>query len=107
MIPAESAGTQPAARVHPMAILTAGMHGLDLAGQTPRGYEQLSRVPSLIISVCDMAFEDTVPFPGAQRLHWSVPDPAGRGDLEAFEVAFAEIALRIDRLVPSVLAPAS
>lgn len=106
MIPAESAGTQPAARVHPMAIQAAGPRGLDLTGQIPRGYEQLSRVPSLIISVCDVAFEGAAPFSGTQRLHWSVPDPAGSVDLEAFDVAFAEIAQRIDRLAPSVLAPA-
>jgi protein-tyrosine-phosphatase/DNA-binding HxlR family transcriptional regulator len=106
-IPAESAGSQPAALVHPMAVLAAGTRGLDLSGNVPRGFDQLSRVPSLVISVCDVAFEDAAPFSGARRLHWSVPDPASTGDLEAFDVAFAEIAQRIDRLAPSVQSPAS
>src|SRR3712207_2383178 len=35
-VPAVSAGTQPAARVHPLAVQAAARHGLDLSGARPR-----------------------------------------------------------------------
>lgn len=104
-IPAASAGLQPAARVHPLAVQASARRGLDLTGQVPRGYDQLSRVPGLVVSVCDLAFEDAVPFDDARRLHWSVPDPGARSDSGAFDAAFDEIALRIHRLAPFVVPP--
>ncbi|MEO8083312.1 MAG: helix-turn-helix domain-containing protein [Ardenticatenales bacterium] len=106
-IPAESAGTQPAAHVHPLAVQAAGMRGLDLSGQVPRGYDPLHGAPGLVVSVCDLAFEHAVLFPNARHLHWSVPDPASRSDLKVFEDAFDEIAHRIDRLGPCVVATQS
>jgi hypothetical protein len=38
-------------------------------------------------------------------LHWSIADPAAIGTDAAFETAYAELADRVDRLVP-VLSPA-
>ncbi|MCC7021010.1 MAG: helix-turn-helix domain-containing protein [Ardenticatenales bacterium] len=104
-IPAESAGTRPAACVHPMAVQASAQRGLDLSGRAPRGYDELRRAPGLVISVCDLAFEEADPFIGVQHLHWSVSDPAARSERGAFDAAFDEIAQRIDRLVPAVVAP--
>jgi protein-tyrosine-phosphatase len=94
---AESAGTQPAPRVHPKAVIAARELGLDLAAASPRGYDAITAEPDLIVSVCDRAHEAGVPFE-APAVHWSVPDPVLAGTIDAFRAAFADISQRIDRL---------
>lgn len=98
-LPARSAGSAPAAAVHPLAVATATAHGLDLAGAVPRGYDDLSTSPDLLVSVCDRARESGLPF-DVPALHWSVPDPVV-GDRRAFEAAFEELAARIEVLATS------
>lgn len=93
---ASSAGTHPAARVHPTAIAVAAEYDIDLKGATPAGYETLGDAPDLVISVCDQAREAGLPDAGAS-LHWSIADPIGGGP-EAFRAAFDEIIRRIGRL---------
>lgn len=97
---AESAGTNPVARVHPEAVTVAGEMGVDLSSEMPRGYDLIEEAPDLVISVCDRALESGIPF-GARRLHWSIPDPVAGGGLAPFRAAFLEIADRIERLVPA------
>lgn len=96
---ASSAGTDPAATVHPLAVAVAAAWGLDLADARPRGYDAVTLDPGVVVSVCDRAREAGVPF-DAPRLHWSVPDPSG-GSRATFEVAFADIAERVSRLAPA------
>ena len=93
----ESAGTQPADRVHPTAVRLASEFGVDLAGAAPKGYDAVARSPDLVISVCDRAREAATPFQAASA-HWSIADPVLVGTDEAFRSAFAAIAARIDRL---------
>lgn len=96
--PAASAGSHPAPAVHPLAVKTAAAYGVDLAHATPRGYQEVTVAPDVIVSVCDRARESGVPF-GGVRLHWSVPDPTKRKQgRAAFEAAFADIAERVSRL---------
>jgi len=99
-----SAGTRPAARVHPRAVKIAHRHGLAL---DPAGTADVAEVVhdgDLVIAVCDNAHEDlTGPF--QPRLHWSVPDPVRVDTDAAFEAAYTEIAGRIDRLAPVVQHP--
>lgn len=92
-----SAGTEPADRVHPMAIRVATEFGLDLSGAVPAGYETLPSQPGLVISVCDRARESGVP-PAGMRRHWSIPDPVPVGTMGAFRTALEQIAVRIDRV---------
>lgn len=92
--PCSSAGSDPAPGVHPLAVMVAADHGLDLSEAKPSGYEAVRRRPGLVVSVCDRAHEAGIPFE-ARRVHWAVADPADR-DRAAFEVAFLEIAERID-----------
>lgn len=92
---AASAGSEPAASVHPLAVEVAAAYGVDLAGARPRGYDEVDGEPDLVVSVCDRAAEAGVPFP-QPRLHWSVPDPTG--GRRSFETAFADIAARLARL---------
>ncbi len=90
---ADSAGTQPADRVHPSAIEVAERHGLDLRNTRPR---QLGTIkPSTtIITVCDQA-HDELPA-SLRRLHWSVADPAEVGTIRAFNDAFTTLHERIE-----------
>ncbi|MEH0981518.1 arsenate reductase/protein-tyrosine-phosphatase family protein [Micromonospora sp. CPCC 205556] len=99
---AASAGTKPAARVHPRAVAVAHRHGLAL---DPAGTAHVSAVvrdEDLVIAVCDNAHEDLTG-PVRPRLHWSVPDPVRADTDAAFEAAYADLADRIDRLAPAVI----
>jgi ArsR family transcriptional regulator, arsenate/arsenite/antimonite-responsive transcriptional repressor / arsenate reductase (thioredoxin) len=98
---ADSAGTEPAATVHPRAVSAARSFGLDLRDAVPKGYEAIARSPDLVISVCDRAREAGLPFT-ARSAHWSVPDPVRAGTPEAFRSAFASLAERIDRLAAAI-----
>lgn len=103
-VPAASAGTEPAERIHPRAVRVAAAHGLDLDDATPRSYGQVDPA-DLVVSVCDRALESRPGF-GDHHLHWSVPDPADEDTDRAFEAAFAELAARVDHLAPRVGAAA-
>jgi protein-tyrosine-phosphatase len=94
---ADSAGTDPAGRVHPTAVTAAAAFGLDLADRVPKGYDAVDLVPDIVVSVCDRAHEAAMPF-DAPQLHWSIPDPVRAGTASAFRSAFASISDRIDRL---------
>lgn len=99
----QSAGLAPAAAIHPRAVEAAGETGVTLTGR-PRGYAEVA-VPDLVISVCDVAAEDEIPFTGASRLHWSIPDPARRGRLGDFRAARNEIERRVDLLARAINRP--
>jgi len=94
---ADCAGTDPAARVDPVAIATAGDFGVDLSTAVPKGYDGVDASPALLVSVCDRAREAGLPF-DVPSLHWSVPDPGADGRPAAFRAAFAEISGRVERL---------
>jgi ArsR family transcriptional regulator, arsenate/arsenite/antimonite-responsive transcriptional repressor / arsenate reductase (thioredoxin) len=97
-VPAASAGTAPADRVHPRAVTVGRRHGLDLRRARTAHVAAVLRTDDLVISVCDNAHERlTGP---ASHLHWSVPDPARIDTDEAFERAYTDIADRVDRLLP-------
>jgi protein-tyrosine-phosphatase/DNA-binding transcriptional ArsR family regulator len=95
--PAESAGTDPADRVHPGAIAAAARAGLDLTEATPRRLDRVGRLPRLVVTVCDQAHEEIAP--DDTWLHWSIPDPVATGTRRAFDSALAELAERITMFV--------
>ena len=97
---AASAGHDPARAVHPLAFETAALYEVDLAGVTPRGYDEVTVEPDVVVSLCDRAREGDGPF-DCVWVHWSVPDPATAGDRCAFDSAFADIAERLSRLDPA------
>jgi protein-tyrosine-phosphatase/DNA-binding transcriptional ArsR family regulator len=103
-LPADSAGGEPADRVHPKAVTAARTFGLDLGAAVPKGYEAVQRSPDLLISVCDRAHEAGAPF-AAPSAHWSIPDPVREGTSRAFRSAFASIAERIEQLAASIDPP--
>jgi protein-tyrosine-phosphatase len=102
--PVASAGTKPAARVHPRAIKVAHRHGLALDPTRTAHVTDVVHDGDLVIAVCDNAHEDLT---GGVRpqLHWSVPDPIRLDTDDAFEAAYTELAGRIDRLAPAVAHP--
>jgi protein-tyrosine-phosphatase len=106
-VPAWSAGTQPAERVHPAAVKAAARAGLDLTAAAPRSIDDVRAVPDLVITVCDRAHEDLARQPLSRTvLHWSIPDPAEEGRASAFDVAVRRLSVRIDALGPLVTRPA-
>ncbi len=103
---AESAGTQPAARVHPLALGTLAEHGVPWSGHAPRGLDGLVGGDwDLVITVCDRAKESCPIFPGRpMRAHWGMPDPAEVvGDeatrRAAFRDAFGLLKRRVELLL--------
>lgn len=103
-IPAASAGTEPAERIHARAVRVARRHGLALPPVKPRHTDEVLRGDDLVVAVCDNAHEHLSVHPG-RRLHWSVPDPAAVDTDAAFEAAFTDITARIERLAPALPSP--
>ena len=95
--PAESAGTHPAARVHPGALAAGRRAGLDLDNAAPRELSNVKRVPGLVVTVCDQAHEELDVDGG--WLHWSVPDPVPVGTRAAFDATVDELRDRINALL--------
>lgn len=100
-VPVASAGTEPAARVHPGAVAVARGHGLSLARARTSRVADVVRAGDLVVAVCDSAHE-ALGAVAADRLHWSVPDPARVETPEAFEDVFTELVERVGRLVPAI-----
>ena len=102
-VPADSAGTHPADRVHAEARRTARRHGLDLSGAIPHAIDPASS-PDLVVTVCDEANEELRDGVGTQRIHWSIPDPARAREPRAFELAWDAVASRVAMLTEAISA---
>lgn len=94
---ARSAGTTPAARVHPEVADAMAEVGLDVSNRRPRGLERAdAEWADLVVT---MGCGDACPVvPGVRYVDWELEDPGGR---EADEVRAIrdEIARRVDALV--------
>jgi arsenate reductase len=104
---AESAGSQPAARVHPLALETLREHGIPWNGHAPRGSDGLEREPwDFVITVCDRAQESCPVFPGQPVLaHWGMPDPSEtQGTEAARRAAFRDAYVLLNRRIDLLLA---
>ena len=99
-LPAASAGTQPAPRVHPGTVAAARRHGLRLAGGGTRHLDAVLRPGDLVVAVCDNAHEHAART--GDWLHWAVPDPAPAGTDDAFDDVIEELSERIERLAPAL-----
>ena len=90
--PARSAGTRPAAQVHPGAVAAARRAGISLRRARPT---RIDTVPDgvQVVTVCDLAHEELVPSP--EWWHWSIPDPVAAGTDDAFDAVVAELERRI------------
>jgi protein-tyrosine-phosphatase/DNA-binding transcriptional ArsR family regulator len=114
-VPVASAGTHPAARVHPRAVATARRHGLRLGRARTHHVAGTVRPSDLVIAVCDQAHEELTVAPGIVDvdqapvargwLHWAVPDPVRIDTDEAFDAAYTDLAHRVDRLAGALTPP--
>ena len=100
-----SAGTQPAAKVHPMALAVLEERGIDWTDHKTKSTDDVSRDNwDLIITVCDRARESCPSFPGRPVFaHWSIEDPSAvigaEGQRTAFRATVADLSRRIDLLL--------
>jgi arsenate reductase (thioredoxin) len=104
---AESAGSEPAARVNPLALDALRDAGIRWEGHPPRGLENLEREEwDIVITVCDHARESCPVFPGRPVVaHWGMTDPAAvEGDPERKRHAFREALQLINRRLDHLLA---
>jgi len=74
---AVSAGTQPAARVHPEVLQAMREVGIDLEGATPRQLtDELAKDATMLITMgCG---EQCPHVPGLRHLDWPLEDPKGK-----------------------------
>jgi len=104
---AESAGSEPAARVNPYAVEVLREAGIDWQGRRPRGIDDLTSSSwDIVITVCDRAREACPIFPGQPALaHWGMEDPAGvEGNDDTKRRAFREALQLISRRIDLMLA---
>jgi arsenate reductase len=104
---AHSAGSHPAAEVHPLAVEALREAGLEWGGKSPRGLEGLERERwDIVVTVCDNAREACPFFPGQPILaHWGLPDPAAvEGDERTRRAAFSSTLALINRRIDLLLA---
>jgi arsenate reductase len=103
---AYSAGTDPAERVHPLAVQVMSEKGIDIRGKEPKNVTQyLGRLPVRhLIIVCDGANEKCPRiFPGMMnRMFWPYDDPAAfvgsdAATLEMFRTVRDQIETRINQ----------
>jgi arsenate reductase len=75
---AESAGTQPAARVNPYALKALAEIGIETEGSHPKNLSEFIGKPfDVVITVCDDAAENCPVWLGqGKRVHIGFPDPA-------------------------------
>jgi len=102
-----SAGTRPAAAVHPLAVRAMAEAGVDISGGRPEQVDAYLDQPwDLVVTVCDAAKESCPVMPGAvEQIHVSFSDPAGAEGSDAARMA-AFRAVRDDiraRLLPEIV----
>ncbi len=101
-VPATSAGITPATELQAGAMEVAARRGIDLTGAHPKPLPDLAQA-DLVISVCDRAHDVLAEREGMRELHWSVPDPAGRGAPTTFDEAADVLTARIASVAPNIV----
>jgi protein-tyrosine-phosphatase len=92
-----SAGTTPAAHVHPEVVEVMGELDVDLADRIPRALtRELAEQADVVVT---MGCGDECPYiPGKRYVDWELADPAGR-PLDEVRATRDEIARRVQALV--------
>ena len=94
---AGSAGTEPAAHVHPEVVEAMKEVGIDLGGARPKPLTpELAEQADVIVT---MGCGDQCPYvPGKRYLDWDLPDPKGR-PIDEVRAIREEIARRVSEFV--------
>ena len=112
---AHSAGSQPAGRVHPLALEKLSAIGYPTAQLRSKSWDEFAAADApkmdFIITVCDNAAGEVCPLWPGQPIsaHWGFPDPAAVQGSEAeqraaFEQVFQRITQRVRLLLNLPLA---
>jgi arsenate reductase len=102
IIEAYSAGTKPAAEIHPMAAEVMKEKGADLTPSRPKGTAELpvQKVDYLITMGC----QDSCPvFSTTKQIEWKLPDPKGQ-PLEFFRCVRDDIEKKVKELIDAISA---
>ena len=102
----QSAGSQPARKVHPLTLEQLALHDIPLRGLRSKSWESLSDFqPDLIITLCNSAAGDPCPLIGGStlRVHWPLPDPTLLEDdydacWQCFDEVIATLSFRMNRV---------
>jgi protein-tyrosine-phosphatase len=99
----DSAGTTPAASVHPEVLEAMREVGVDLTGVAPKALTpELSARADVIVT---MGCGDSCPYvPGKRYVDWNLPDPKGR-PIEEVRRLREDIAARVEELLRMLDAP--
>ena len=90
----QSAGSDPAGFVHPLAVTVLADIGIDISGNSSKHMNDfLSSEVETVITVCGNADQACPSFPGqANRHHWPFPDPAkAEGTKEEIRKIFEKV----------------
>ena len=89
LIDVQSAGSQPAGYVHPLAIKALAEIDIDISGHRSKHLDEFLTQPvRTVITVCGKADRMCPVFPGqVNRHHWSFDDPARATGSEAEQMA--------------------
>ena len=90
----QSAGSDPAGFVHPLAVSVLADIGIDISENSSKHMNEfLSSEVETVITVCDNADQACPSFPGqANRHHWPFPDPAkAEGTKEEIRKIFEKV----------------
>ena len=94
---AESAGTEPAERVHPEVVQVMHELGIDLSERKP--HELSTEAAERADVVVTMGCGDACPYiPGKRYLDWNLPDPKGR-PVDEVRALRDDIEQRVEALV--------
>jgi len=96
---ADSAGTRPAARVHPEVVEVMRELGIDLEGSKPQLLT--TELAAGAVRVITMGCADECPVVSAPLEDWGLPDPAGQ-PLEAVRGIRDDIDHRVRELLSSL-----
>ncbi|HUV16586.1 MAG TPA: arsenate reductase ArsC [Pelolinea sp.] len=102
---AYSSGTQPADKVHPLAIEVLKEIGINHQGRTKTVNEFYNHDFDLVVTVCDSAAEKCPLWLGkGKRVHMGFPDPAKTsGDEESIKQVFRQVRDDIAEKIPRLL----
>ena len=94
-----SAGSRPAAQVHPLAIRAIARLGTDMSQYAPKHLDLFVGQPfDRIVTLCDRVREQCPTWPTSpEPVHWSFPDPsAAEGSEAERQRVFDQVAMQLN-----------
>ncbi|HTQ98699.1 MAG TPA: arsenate reductase ArsC [Candidatus Acidoferrum sp.] len=106
LVQVQSAGSEPARKVHPLTLEQLALHHIPLRGLRTKSWSALEAFqPDFIITLCDSSVGESCPLGGdsALRIHWPLPDPTSLEDdydacWQRFDEVIATLVFRMKRV---------